>query len=177
MRRAFTLTSLILGKLADLGEAALDVFFPAKYPEARLWRQLLGLDARHRFNRRTFSALLARLAAQGLAVRRGSCWRITPRGVRRVARQRSGAPLPPDGMGRIVIFDIPERERRKRTAIRLELIAAGFRQLQKSVWYGERPLPEAFPSLVDELRLRGCVHIFGVTKRGTLGLTKSDDRQ
>ncbi|MDP3727511.1 MAG: hypothetical protein Q8R35_02630, partial [bacterium] len=70
--RTVTLTRVILEKLSELGEAALDSFFPAKYPEARLWRQLLGLDRRYRFRRETFSALLSRLQAAGLVARSGA---------------------------------------------------------------------------------------------------------
>ena len=75
-----------------------------------------------------------------------------------------------DGIGRLVIFDIPERERKKRDAIRLELIASTFKQLQKSVWIGHHPLPPDFPELLDELRLRGKVHIFTIGKKGTLDI-------
>lgn len=79
------------------------------------------------------------------------------------------APLPgPDGITRLVIFDIPEQERKKRDSIRLELVAAGFKQLQKSVWVGDRPLPRDFLELLDNLDTRGKVHIFSVKEQGTL---------
>jgi phenylacetic acid degradation operon negative regulatory protein len=157
-------------KLAEFGEVTVGSFFPAKYPEARLWRKLLGLDDRYRFRRETFSSILWRLKAQGLVVRSGtakqSVWRLSPRG-----RAFLAAPAfekRPDGVRRLVIFDIPEKERAKRDAIRLDLAAAGFRQLQKSVWYGERPLPEDFVTLLDALNLRRHVHIFSVREKGTL---------
>ncbi len=74
----------------------------------------------------------------------------------------------PDGVERLVIFDIPEKERRKRDAIRLELAAAGYRQLQKSVWHGNKPLPEDFLELVDALELRSRLRVFSVREKGTL---------
>lgn len=168
--QALTLSRLILEKLGELGVGTLDAFFPAKYPEARLWRKLLGLDARHRFKRETFSVLLSRLQASGLVARSGSrrrsVWRLTRRGEEEAARRASADAG--DGVARLVVFDIPERERAKRDAIRLELVAAGYRQLQKSVWCGERPLPADFVELVDALGLRKHVYIFSVRRAGTL---------
>lgn len=172
-RRFLTLSRLIMEKIAELGEVAVGSFFPAKYPEARLWRELLGLGGDYRFRRETFSTLLWRLKSQGLVVRSGttkrSFWRLTEKGrVGLAALGTLGAEERPDGVRRLVIFDIPEKERAKRNAIRLDLAAAGFRQLQKSVWCGERPLPEDFLELVDALNLRRHVHIFSVREKGTL---------
>lgn len=171
--RAVTVSRLILECLAEFGTATLDVFFPAKYPEARLWRHLLGLDESYRFKRETFSSLLSRLRAQGLIARSGkrpeSRWRLTVRGAAHLKAVRKEPALPRrDGVRRLVIFDIPERERKKRAAIRAELAAAGFMQFQKSVWMGDRPLPEDFMMLVDALALGSAVHIFSVRETGTL---------
>ena len=170
--RALTLTRLILEHLAEFGGGMLDAFFPAKYPEARLWRGLLGLDARHRFRRETFSTILARLRTQGLVERIGrrgeSRWRLTAHGRGALRERRRGNRNRPDGVRRLVIFDIPERERKKRDAIRADLLAAGYQQLQKSVWHGEQPLPKSFLELVDAIGLRRCVHVFSVRDAGTL---------
>ncbi len=76
--------------------------------------------------------------------------------------------LPPDGIARIVAFDIPERERKKRDTIRAELVTYNFKQLQKSVWIGYNPLPEDFTELLNGLHLRDEVHIFSVLEKGTI---------
>jgi len=172
LHRTATVSRLILECLADFGTVALSSFFPAKYPEARIWRALLGLDDDYEFCRESFSTLLGRLKNQGLVARvgskRGSRWLITKRG--RAALRGAGAEvLPrPDGIQRIVAFDIPERERKKRDAIRWALAAAGYEQLQKSVWQGTRPLPEDFLELIDTLDLGSRVHVFSVRSSGTL---------
>lgn len=162
------LHELILDKLVELREVTLDSFFPKKYPEARLWRSLLGLDNRYRFSRRSFSTQLSQLRAQGLVerigARRNARWRITKQGRLRVAQHGNRRQT----FQRLVIFDIPEKERAKRTAIRMELITAGYHQLQKSVWAGKQPLPEDFIELLDALRLRGNVHMLSVRNFGTL---------
>lgn len=167
-----TLSRLILEKLDELGEVAISSFFPVKYPEARLWRSILGLDGSHEFRQETFSSLLCRLRAQGLVQRSGfprsGTWRITERGSQLLSDSRPPTRLRSDGVQRLVIFDIPERERRKRDAIRLELVGAGFTQLQKSVWQGDHPLPKDFIELVDALNIRPYIHIFSVRESGTL---------
>lgn len=168
-----TITELILEKLKDFGEAAISSFFPAQYPEARLWRRILGLENGYQFKRETFMAVLARLRRHGLVERsgslRGALWRLTARGRRELAaRGRRSELSARDGVRRLVIFDIPERERKKRDVIRVELAAAGFVQLQKSVWYGERPLPTAFLELVEALDLRSYVHVFSIREAGTI---------
>ena len=172
-----TLTQLILEKILEFGEVALDAFFPAKYPEARLWRGILGLDPSYEFSPRTFSAILSRLRQQGLVARRGSrrktSWSLTVRGkavLRATGEEEPFADLPPrDGIPRLVTFDIPERDRKKRSVLRRELLACDFRALQKSVWIGYRPLPEDFLELLDELDLRKHVHILTLRNGGTIG--------
>ncbi len=175
-----TLSRLILEKISEFGEVAISSFFPAKYPEARLWRSLLGLDSTYQFRRETFSALLCRLRAQGLIQRKGTPrsgrWSITERGEQVLSIIRTPALPRADGIRRLVIFDIPERERKKRDAIRLDLLAAGFRQLQKSVWHAERPLPDDFLELLDALNVRPHVHIFSVRDYGTLKRQEFDHK-
>lgn len=160
------LKELVLEKIAELGEVTLDSFFPRNYPEARLWRSLLGLDRQYQFSRRSFSAILSQLRRGGLVERRsrgrGATWRLTPR------EQSQRAAARQDTIQRLVVFDIPEKERHKRDAIRIELMAAGYSQLQKSVWVGQRPIPDDFLELLDALHLHDHVHIFSVRDPGTL---------
>lgn len=167
-----TLAGLILEHIAEAGEALLDSFFPRKYPQARLWRKLLGLDATYEFKRATFASILSQFQAQGLVERRvktgQSFWRVTHRGraavgVRPPARQPNA-----DGQKRIVCFDIPERDRAKRQWLRGELIALGYQPLQRSVWIGESPLPVEFIEALDTLKLYDCVRILRVESKGTL---------
>ena len=172
-----TLGRLIMDQLAELGEATVGSFFPKQYPAARLWRSLLGRERNYQFRRSTFTTLLVRLRKMGLVERSGttrkSVWRLTERG-KATMHQRENSPIaPPDGIGRIVMFDIPEKERGKRDALRSELVMAGFAQLQKSVWYGERALPEDFLTLIDSLELGPCIHIFSVREQGTIRRIKS----
>lgn len=168
----------VLEKLAELGEGTLDAFFPKNYPYAALWRPLLGLDRKKKVKRQTVSTILWRLKQQGLVERTGAKkiarWQVTPKGKRELERQASSylnTPKP-DGITRLVIFDIPEQERNKRDSIRLELVGCQFKQLQKSVWIGYCPLPEDFITLIDTLELHGKIHIFSVRDQGTIDAIK-----
>lgn len=132
-----------------------------------------------------FYSLLNRMKRQGLVVKEGSprraVWRITSRGRVRLSARKGKAPLPPprayqkgaDTRWRVVVYDIPERERRKREWIRAVLLALGFSFLQESVWVGKRTLPESFLQDLRELELLGCVHIFEISRRGTITAVKS----
>lgn len=166
-----TLKDLILEKLGEIGKGALDAFFPAKYPEARMWRLLLGLDTKYRFSKRSFSSLLSQLRAQNLIERSGvsreAKWKLTKLGKEYLRKKSQRVPVK-DGIKRLVVFDIPEDEKSKREAIRRELINIGYTQLQKSVWIGEFALPSEFIELLDILNLSSMVHIFSVKELGTL---------
>ncbi len=168
---------LILEKLNDASQLAWDAFFPRNYAAAAFWRDVFGVDRpRSKISRlphRTLSTTLSRLTREGLIARRTakgkSVWEITADGTRWLEEIEDSFDLPAeDGITRLVIFDIPEKQRKKRDRIRIELVACGFLPLQKSVWTGMRPLPEHFISLLDELDLRGNVHIFSVRESGTL---------
>ena len=166
-----TLTRLILERLSEFGEATIDAFLPSNYPEARLWRNILGLDASYRFSPRTFSAILSRLHSQGLVSKQGNNrrarWFLTHKGKSLLSEVQFLPPI--DRIPRLVIFDVPEIERKKRDAIRRELIACEFEQLQKSVWLGYRPLPEDFVELLDVLEMKKHVHILSIRDKGTVG--------
>ena len=68
----------------------------------------------------------------------------------------------------IVIFDIPERERRKRAWLRLALKNIGLRLIQQSVWVGKVQIPKEFLDDIRELQLVNFVEIFEITKSGSL---------
>lgn len=69
---------------------------------------------------------------------------------------------------KIIIFDIPERERRKRDWLRGTLLSLGFTMLQKSVWVGRSKIPEAFLRDLKTLEMLKYVEIFSIGKTGTL---------
>lgn len=69
---------------------------------------------------------------------------------------------------KIIAFDIPERERRKRDWLRGALRTIGCKMIQKSLWFGKVQIPEEFLEDVQKLGMMEYVEIFAVTKRGSL---------
>jgi CRISPR/Cas system-associated endoribonuclease Cas2 len=68
----------------------------------------------------------------------------------------------------IVIFDIPERNRGKRTWLRAALRNLGFQMIQKSVWIGKIKIPKEFLEDLNKLNLVSFVEIFEISKTGSL---------
>jgi DNA-binding PadR family transcriptional regulator len=151
-----TIKELILEKISEVGEGMLDAFFPAKYPEARIWRNLLGLDDDYKFFRKNFSRSLSSLAADGFIKRRGSkrqaVWRITEEGKEYLRRNLEKADYKnEDGRTRIVVFDIPESERQKRRWLRGRLLELNY-----------KPLPKQFIDDLGDFKLWRYIFIFDI---------------
>jgi DNA-binding transcriptional regulator PaaX len=71
---------------------------------------------------------------------------------------------------KVIDFDIPELERRKRDWLRVSLMNLGFEMLQKSVWVGNTDLPEEFILSLNNLEILSHLHMFIVKEMGTIGL-------
>lgn len=162
-----TIKEFILEKILELGQGTLDAFFPAKYPEARAWRKLLGLDSDYKFSRKNFSKTLSRLHKEGIikriGLRKRAVWHITKEG-RKYLRQKSSTPssLKEDGKIRLIVFDVPEAERRKRRWLRDKLIEFNYKPLQKSVWLGKIPLPKQFLDDLGILEMEDYILVFDI---------------
>lgn len=170
------MTIQILKTVCEVGSITIDSFFPAKYPQAKLGRKIFDIDPAHEFNRATFSAILWRLRKQGLIERKQNKWLPTALGKKSAEKTKFNRfPIAKkDGIARLVIFDIREKERQKRVWLRLELIANDYKLLQKSVWIGYRPLSKGFFETLEDLGLLNSVHIFSINQTGTLESLNTD---
>ncbi len=68
----------------------------------------------------------------------------------------------------IVMFDIPESEKRKRVWLRLALIGLGFKMVQKSVWMAKVKIPKDFLRDLTDIRIINFVEVFEISKTGSL---------
>ncbi|TSC82631.1 MAG: hypothetical protein G01um101420_154 [Parcubacteria group bacterium Gr01-1014_20] len=68
----------------------------------------------------------------------------------------------------IVVFDIPEKERRSRDWLREVLKNLGLEMIQKSVWIGKIKIPKELASDIFKLKLENYVEIFQISKTGSL---------
>jgi CRISPR-associated endonuclease Cas2 len=73
--------------------------------------------------------------------------------------------LKEDGILRIVIFDIPEKDATKRRWLRRELLYLNYKMLQKSAWIGKTPIPQEFLQNIKILGLQKNINIFTVNKK------------
>jgi len=135
------------------------------------WR---GEKTEQGITQQRFYSLLSRLKKEGLIDSKEKRWFITKNGRAKLDRLKS-APLPErqyrkeiESSVKIIIFDIPEKERKKRNWLREKLITIDFRMLQKSVWWGKTKIPEDFLEDLKFLGLLLCVDIFSIAKSGSL---------
>lgn len=177
------LTWAVLEYLAEAGIVAVDIFFPPRRPSIIPdWPSVdFSRFYEKKINKHSLSTILCRLKEQGLVQSKGSRnstkWFITKKGRTRLKNQdtdlyENKRVLPePDGIRRLITFDVPEKEFKKRNWLRAELLALGFAPLQKSVYVGYSPFPEEFIKDLELRQLSNCVHILSIDKEGTL--TKS----
>ncbi len=62
-----------------------------------------------------------------------------------------------DGMWRVVLFDIPERQKKAREALRTHLTQIGLKELQKSVFIHPHPCADEVDFIVELYQLRPFV--------------------
>lgn len=101
----------------------------------------------------TLYTTLYRLKKRGFIENQGGIWHITKNGKNYLKSKLSinfkhhikYLNRPKDMKYKIlIIFDIPEKYRKMRDWLRIELISLGFNSVQKSVWLGPSPLPQGF---------------------------------
>lgn len=189
-----SLTEIILDGLQEGVETSVDLFdiilssYPNPYRRIRKQGRLLR-DKNFSFDkkwsesylqRKRFNTLLSKLKHDGLVVtvtkdNKNVRWKITRKGSARRAQNHLRLPsFEFPAMEKkfrsvvIVSYDIPEKYKRERGWIRRMLISLDFSLVHKSVWLGQRPLPEELIRELKERALLEYVHIFEISKSGTL---------
>ena len=120
----------------------------------------------------TLHVTLSRIKEIGLVSNCEGMWSITLRGRAYLAKTQKKETLPahtvkqltPKQNSMIIIFDIPETQKRKRELLRVELSNLGFAMLQKSVWFGPAPIPKEFIRSLDHTKLLRYVKFFKATE-------------
>ncbi len=135
-----------------------------------------------KIERQKFHNLLYQLQKQGFVEKKKSedkktIWKLTSKGLGHLKILKNKKLLSPlksieekKDYLKIIVFDIPENQKKKRDWLRNTLVNFNFSMLQRSVWTGDGQLPEEFFHSLKELNLLSYVHIFAVTKekQGTL---------
>jgi DNA-binding transcriptional regulator PaaX len=114
---------------------------------------------------------LSRLKKKGLISNQNNKWSLTTEGKEFLLERKSAIKriFPKKGIvtrpkTMIVIFDIPEKERKYRDWLRIELIGFGFEQVQKSVWFGPA-LPKEFILYLSERNILKYIRFFKATAK------------
>ena len=134
------------------------------------------VKTKSKFTEQQFRQACSRLERDGLLLKeaRGE-WRIAINGkaaikkiISTVSRRTTYPQAKAGPVSTIVIFDIPEKERDKRTLVRAELRALEFKPLQKSVWIGTAGLPKTCLSYFHAIEVLSYIHVFSINRHGTL---------
>ncbi len=129
-----------------------------------------------------FYSFLNKLKNQGLIEKnktdeKKSIWKITKKGLEKLnlikekklfSKQTVNYKKESDNKIKIVIFDVPEKERYKRTWLRATLVFLNFALLQESVWVGKNKIPEQFIYDLREREMLPYIQIFEISKKGTI---------
>lgn len=122
-------------------------------------------------NQKTLYSTLARLQKRGLVENKNSLWTLTQKG-KDFFQKRLNNIMPPHSRlskkspkkdiikNMIIAFDIPEKYRKKRDWLRIELTLLGFSPIQKSVWFGPAPLPKNFIESIEAMHLLNYLKFF-----------------
>ncbi|OGM93810.1 hypothetical protein A2524_04065 [Candidatus Wolfebacteria bacterium RIFOXYD12_FULL_48_21] len=123
-------------------------------------------------------SLIANLRRRGFIEKKeNKILRLTEKGLLRLQKRALGARFIPiskfikkeDDCLKVVIFDVPEPDKKKRDWLRFSLQNLGFSLLQKSVWIGKAKLPEEFFRQLHEFELLPFVHVFSIQDTGSIG--------
>lgn len=154
---------------------------PLKNPKPSLpisWQ----IASRKTEERHRFFSLISRLKKQGLVKQSRKAgknkWLLTSMGKTKFKQLliRLKKALPPVSKynpkkaneWKIIVFDIPEEEKRKRNWLRLVLKHLDFDKLQRSVWIGKAALPQTFLEDLQKLNMLDYVEILAITKSGSI---------
>lgn len=176
----------ILKNQAAATSVLLDAFLSDYHTSYKKLRNIDKIDFSNQtnkeiFNTQVFYSILNRLKKQGLVEKdkRSGCsiWSITKNGLKRFKMIKSGGIFSArhinyskeqDNKLKLIIFDIPEKEKHKRAWLRSALTIMGFKLLQRSVWVGQNKIPVDLIKDLKERKMLSYVHIFEITKEGTI---------
>ncbi len=179
-------THKILDALAETSAVVEDLFLIFSMPygtsinkmraeldKGRSQRELASAGAEER---RKFTYLMYNLKRSGLVAAtpgKDGIFKLTAKGksfLRKLRWKRTPTTKEDSNKAttKVVIFDVPEKQRRYRRWLREVLSGLGFTMLQKSVWAGKVKLPEDFLVDLRDMGLMKFVEIFSIGESGTL---------
>lgn len=114
---------------------------------------------------------MSRMKKKGYVKKEGSVWLLTGAGRNyltsyKPAFEYFNSPFKETDLKKmLVVFDIPEREKRKRAWLRRQLKIFNYEMVQRSVWLGPYPLPSEFNTYLRKLAIKNYIQWFKILKK------------
>ena len=108
---------------------------------------------------------MSRLKQKGLLARKDDLWTTAKKGMAWIKRPGRIARIPhkpATAKNMMVLYDVPESERKKRDWLRTELTLLGFTMLQQSNWLGPGPLSREFVEAAHTMGVLPYLRFFSV---------------
>lgn len=121
-------------------------------------------------NKRSIYGAINRLNQNGLIEKKGDLWFITKKGEFYLTeykkyKQFESILKAPFKEKMILMFDIPEKNKRERQWLRMHLKRFHFQLVQKSVWLGPRPLPNGFDGYLRQIGIREYIKTYNISSK------------
>ncbi|MEA3295911.1 MAG: hypothetical protein U9Q27_02105 [Patescibacteria group bacterium] len=138
------------------------------YPGFQIMKAMFGHNKRKKFDKKIIKVNISRLEKQGLIRKtENKKFQLTAEGEEMIAYIKNRYSILNkkwDKKIRVVVFDIPERERHFRKWFRTELGLLLFKQLQKSVYVGKYPIPDDLYQDIIKNKFFNNIHIFTINE-------------
>ena len=160
------------GKQATLRKLREFDSYPNHRPSQKLMHAIK--EARHEYIK--YHSFMKRLQKNGLVTQSGTgkskSWTVATAGKQILETYKKQSRLAEEairpGGTTIISYDIPERIHSERDAMRDLLKLFGFTFVHQSLWYANVTVERRFIDYLRERKLLDYVHIFQITKSGTL---------
>ncbi len=133
----------------------------------RIFHQILRERTEARYKRASVDSTVSRLIKNKLVEKTSTGWKLTDKG--HLAQQKNRfldyiqSPFKKDSpKNTLVAFDIPEKNRLKRTWVRNQLKIFNYTMMQRSLWLGPGPLPKEFTKRLNSLKIKEYVKTFEI---------------
>ncbi len=161
-----TITSWIFSFLFEIGTATTDIFLsPSYYSYHDKSSSFIDFSSLKKKQKKikaiTIRQSIRRLKKQGFVEEKNGHYFLTVRGKllgHKILEIKKCLNKKWDGKFRLVIFDIPEKNKLDRNWLRRELYILKYKLLQKSVFVGKQPLPKGLIKSIKNRRLGNYVN-------------------
>ena len=165
-------TAWVFETLVFMGVAAVEVFFNSSYyadlpGNPFYFEKNSDSKKRPEFKEMTIRQSIRRLRNQGFVEKRNGKYVLTELGknlANYILKRKKAISLKWDEKYRVVIFDIPEKQKKIRDWLRQELIFLKYRKLQESVFISKYPLTQDLVKEIKRLKIGNYVNYLLVDK-------------